>query len=94
MEIMTQSAPKEADTITDTNMDIFLRDAELVQPPFYILKSLIIGDLSVGKTSLIFRFAEDTFSSSYISTIGEKKILKFKWLQGISYWGTRSKWLP
>ena len=34
-------------------------------------KILILGDSGVGKTCLIFRFIEDVFSDSYISTIGE-----------------------
>ncbi|XP_032238048.1 GTP-binding protein ypt2 isoform X2 [Nematostella vectensis] len=33
-------------------------------------KILVLGDSGVGKTCLIFRFAEDIFSDSYISTIG------------------------
>ncbi|XP_068689904.1 ras-related protein Rab-13-like isoform X2 [Montipora foliosa] len=33
-------------------------------------KILILGDSGVGKTCLIFRFIEDIFSDSYISTIG------------------------
>lgn len=34
-------------------------------------KILILGDSGVGKTCLIFRFIEDIFSDSYISTIGK-----------------------
>lgn len=34
-------------------------------------KILILGDSGVGKTCLIFRFIEDVFSDSYISTIGK-----------------------
>ncbi|NXN07006.1 RAB13 protein, partial [Indicator maculatus] len=33
-------------------------------------KLLLIGDSGVGKTCLIIRFAEDNFTSTYISTIG------------------------
>lgn len=33
-------------------------------------KILLLGDSGVGKTCLIFRFTEDVFSDSYISTIG------------------------
>ncbi|KXJ07022.1 ras-related protein Rab-8B [Exaiptasia diaphana] len=33
-------------------------------------KILVLGDSGVGKTCLIFRFTEDIFSDSYISTIG------------------------
>ncbi|MCQ2821134.1 MAG: GTP-binding protein [archaeon] len=35
-----------------------------------LIKLLILGDSAVGKTNFIFRFAENKFSDSYISTIG------------------------
>lgn len=36
----------------------------------HLFKLLIIGDSSVGKSCLLLRFAENTFSQSYITTIG------------------------
>ncbi|CAH1406197.1 unnamed protein product [Nezara viridula] len=36
----------------------------------YLLKLLLIGDSGVGKSCLLLRFADDTYSESYISTIG------------------------
>uniref|UniRef100_A0A2K6LYX0 Ras-related protein Rab-13 n=1 Tax=Rhinopithecus bieti TaxID=61621 RepID=A0A2K6LYX0_RHIBE len=36
----------------------------------HLFKLLLIGDLGVGKTCLIIRFAEDNFNNTYISTIG------------------------
>lgn len=36
----------------------------------HLYKLLLIGDSGVGKTCLIIRFAEDNFTSTYISTIG------------------------
>ena len=38
-------------------------------------KILILGDSGVGKTCLIFRFIENIFSDSYISTIGKLVVL-------------------
>lgn len=36
----------------------------------YLFKILIIGDSAVGKSCLLLRFADDTYTDSYISTIG------------------------
>jgi len=36
----------------------------------YLLKLLIIGDSGVGKTCVLMRFTEDTFTNTYLSTIG------------------------
>ena len=36
----------------------------------YLFKLLLIGDSGVGKTCLLFRFAEDAFNPTFISTIG------------------------
>ncbi|XP_028670751.1 ras-related protein Rab-35 [Erpetoichthys calabaricus] len=36
----------------------------------HLFKLLIIGDSNVGKSSLLLRFADNTFSGSYITTIG------------------------
>jgi len=36
----------------------------------FLFKLLLIGDSGVGKTCVLFRFAEDAFNSTFISTIG------------------------
>ncbi|EUB61729.1 Ras-related protein Rab-3 [Echinococcus granulosus] len=36
----------------------------------YMFKILIIGNSSVGKTSFLVRYAEDSFTSAFVSTVG------------------------
>ncbi|XP_028678390.1 RAB3D, member RAS oncogene family, b [Erpetoichthys calabaricus] len=36
----------------------------------FMFKLLIIGNSSVGKTSFLFRYADDTFTSAFVSTVG------------------------
>lgn len=36
----------------------------------YMFKLLIIGNSSVGKTSILFRYADDSFTSAFVSTVG------------------------
>lgn len=36
----------------------------------YMFKLLIIGNSSVGKTSFLFRYADDAFTSAFVSTVG------------------------
>lgn len=40
----------------------------------YLFKLLLIGDSGVGKTCVLFRFSEDAFNSTFISTIGETRL--------------------
>ena len=37
----------------------------------YLFKLLLIGDSGVGKTCVLFRFSEDAFNTTFITTIGE-----------------------
>ncbi len=43
----------------------------------YQYKIVLIGDSSVGKSSLLRRFADDSFEESYLATIGVD--FKFKY---------------
>lgn len=36
----------------------------------YLCRLLLVGDSGVGKTCILIRFVENTFTSSYIATIG------------------------
>lgn len=36
----------------------------------YLLKLLLIGDSGVGKSCLLLRYSDDSFTSSFITTIG------------------------
>lgn len=39
----------------------------------YLFKMLIIGEAAVGKTCLLLRFTDDSFTVNHIMTIGKKK---------------------
>lgn len=43
---------------------------EEVEPKYYQYKIVVLGDGTVGKTSIILRFIEDSFGKSYKQTIG------------------------
>eukprot|EP01115_Flamella_aegyptia_P000962 TRINITY_DN114_c0_g1_i4.p1 TRINITY_DN114_c0_g1~~TRINITY_DN114_c0_g1_i4.p1 ORF type:complete len:203 (+),score=86.15 TRINITY_DN114_c0_g1_i4:82-690(+) len=48
----------------------------------YLFKLLLIGDSGVGKSCLLLRFADDTYTESYISTIGVDFKIRTIELQG------------
>ncbi|PSC76058.1 Rab8 -family small GTPase [Micractinium conductrix] len=58
----------------------------------YLIKLLLIGDSGVGKSCLLMRFAEDSFTSSFITTIGidfkiKKVLIDGKWVK-LQIWDT------
>lgn len=44
------------------------------------IKLLLIGDTAVGKTCLMLRYVDDTFSSTFITT-SELAALRLRWLR-------------
>ena len=38
-----------------------------------LFKLLLIGDSGVGKTCVLFRFSDDAFNTTFISTIGKQR---------------------
>lgn len=58
--------------IFDTAWLLYKRSCqtEMAREYDHLFKLLIIGDSGVGKSSLLIRFSDNTFSGSYITTIG------------------------
>lgn len=50
----------------------------------YLFKLLLIGDSGVGKTCILFRFSEDNFNTTFISTIGMTFLYKATYQNAIS----------
>ena len=48
----------------------------------YLFKIIIIGDSGIGKSSVLFRFADDVYNESYISTIGVDFKIKTVFING------------
>lgn len=51
---------------------VCLITAQMAKKTYDLLfKLLLIGDSGVGKTCVLFRFSDDAFNTTFISTIGE-----------------------
>ncbi|KAM9992349.1 hypothetical protein ACTFIY_009790 [Dictyostelium cf. discoideum] len=48
----------------------------------YLFKFIFVGDSGVGKSSILLRFTEDTFTETYISTIGVDFKIKTVYIEG------------
>ncbi|KAE8580037.1 hypothetical protein XENTR_v10024280 [Xenopus tropicalis] len=55
----------------------------------YLFKLLLISDFGVGKTCVLFRFSEDAFSSTFISTI-KNPWLRLKSHGCIIFWQSKT----
>ena len=47
-----------------------LNSKKEIIPTTYILKFILVGDCSVGKSNLILRYCKNEYTSNYTSTIG------------------------
>lgn len=51
-------------------------NSEMAKKTYDLLfKLLLIGDSGVGKTCLLFRFSDDAFNTTFISTIGKLELM-------------------
>ncbi|XP_041085729.1 ras-related protein Rab-3C [Polyodon spathula] len=64
---MRHEAPMQMAAAQDTK---FSQKESSDQNFDYMFKLLIIGNSSVGKTSFLFRYADDAFTSAFVSTVG------------------------
>lgn len=48
----------------------------------HLFKVLVVGDAAVGKTSLVQRYSQDSFSKHYKSTVGGKPARGAGWTWG------------
>ncbi|XP_005356842.1 ras-related protein Rab-3C isoform X1 [Microtus ochrogaster] len=65
---MRHEAPMQMASAQDARFG--QKDSSSDQNFDYMFKLLIIGNSSVGKTSFLFRYADDSFTSAFVSTVG------------------------
>lgn len=64
-------APRWFNFLSSGGQEIMSAAKDAVDQNFdYMFKLLIIGNSSVGKTSFLVRYAEDSFTSAFVSTVG------------------------
>src|SRR5580704_16572107 len=63
-------SPRTTKKKETTKRNMENKDLPLSTDYDFLFKILLIGDSSVGKSSLLHRFADHSFSDNYISTIG------------------------
>ncbi|MED6245941.1 Ras- protein Rab-8B, partial [Ataeniobius toweri] len=66
----TRAAPAEETQQRFLDQSQTHPDPNMAKTYDYLFKLLLIGDSGVGKTCLLFRFSEDAFNTTFISTIG------------------------
>ncbi|KAK6311842.1 hypothetical protein J4Q44_G00175060 [Coregonus suidteri] len=79
-ELKVRIAQRQPRNLKDLEKMASVNDSRLQQQPAqkdaadqnfdYMFKLLIIGNSSVGKTSFLFRYADDSFTSAFVSTVG------------------------
>jgi GTPase SAR1 family protein len=57
-------------SLTQTQLENFLSPRAMARDYDHLCKLVLIGDSGVGKSCILLRFADDSFTESYITTIG------------------------
>ena len=71
LALAQKDEPRVVSALPSSRAPVFLRSsAPTALYSDYLFKLLLIGDSGVGKSCLLVRFADDTYSESYVSTIG------------------------
>ena len=60
------------------------KENEIAETSQHTFKVLLIGDMSTGKSCLLKRFMDDSFSDKYDSTLGVDFMMKMVKVSGVS----------